>query len=105
MSGVQAIATGIAESWFSADEATSPLHELCTKEEDRGKLKETFGKLENTLIIFLSDNGACYEWGPFGFDGPSRRAGATRSSSAGWARRGQAAPSRGAISSVNVARR
>ncbi len=30
-------------------------------------------ELDNTLIFFLSDNGACYEWGPFGFDGPSRR--------------------------------
>ncbi|MCA9262654.1 MAG: arylsulfatase [Planctomycetales bacterium] len=30
------------------------------------------GELENTLILFLSDNGACYEWGPFGFDGTSR---------------------------------
>ena len=29
--------------------------------------------LDNTLIVFLSDNGACYEWGPFGFDGESRR--------------------------------
>lgn len=28
--------------------------------------------LDNTLILFLSDNGACYEWGPFGFDGTSR---------------------------------
>ena len=35
------------------------------------KLKET-GKLDNTLIFFMSDNGACYEWGPFGFDGTSR---------------------------------
>jgi len=35
-------------------------------------LKAT-GDFENTLILFLSDNGACYEWGPFGFDGPSRR--------------------------------
>jgi len=26
-------------------------------------------ELDNTLILFLSDNGACYEWGPFGFDG------------------------------------
>lgn len=26
------------------------------------------GDLENTLIIFLSDNGACAEWEPFGFD-------------------------------------
>lgn len=25
-------------------------------------------KLENTLIIFLSDNGACAEWDPYGFD-------------------------------------
>jgi arylsulfatase len=31
------------------------------------------GDLENTLILFLSDNGACYEWGPYGFDGQSRR--------------------------------
>ena len=30
-------------------------------------------ELDNTLIFFMSDNGACYEWGPFGFDGPSRR--------------------------------
>ena len=35
-------------------------------------LKRT-GDFENTLILFLSDNGACYEWGPFGFDGTSRR--------------------------------
>lgn len=35
-------------------------------------LKQT-GDLDNTLIVFLSDNGACYEWGPFGFDGISRR--------------------------------
>ena len=35
-------------------------------------LKET-GQFENTLILALSDNGACYEWGPFGFDGVSRR--------------------------------
>lgn len=30
-------------------------------------------ELDNTLIVFLSDNGACYEWGPFGFDGVSRK--------------------------------
>jgi len=30
------------------------------------------GDLDRTLILVLSDNGACYEWGPFGFDGPSR---------------------------------
>jgi arylsulfatase len=24
------------------------------------------------LVVFTSDNGACYEWGPFGFDGRSR---------------------------------
>lgn len=29
-------------------------------------------ELEKTLIFFMSDNGACYEWGPFGFDGESR---------------------------------
>jgi arylsulfatase A-like enzyme len=34
-------------------------------------LKEA-GTLENTIIILTSDNGACYEWGPFGFDGVSR---------------------------------
>jgi arylsulfatase A-like enzyme len=32
-------------------------------------LRQT-GQLDNTLILLLSDNGACYEWGPFGFDGP-----------------------------------
>src|SRR4029434_9229400 len=26
------------------------------------------GEFENTLIFFLSDNGACAEWDPFGFD-------------------------------------
>ncbi len=31
------------------------------------------GDFADTLILFLSDNGACYEWGPFGFDGTSRR--------------------------------
>ncbi|MBN2552708.1 MAG: arylsulfatase [Spirochaetales bacterium] len=30
------------------------------------------GELDNTLIMITSDNGACYEWGPFGFDGRSR---------------------------------
>ena len=35
-------------------------------------LKET-GDYENTIIIITSDNGACYEWGPFGFDGESRK--------------------------------
>ena len=30
------------------------------------------GDLDNTLVLLLSDNGACYEWGPFGFDGESR---------------------------------
>ncbi|MEZ6142003.1 MAG: arylsulfatase [Zavarzinella sp.] len=29
------------------------------------------GEYENTLIFFLSDNGACAEWDPFGFDGNS----------------------------------
>ena len=33
-------------------------------------LKE-HGQLGNTLILFLSDNGACAEWDPFGFDGSS----------------------------------
>lgn len=26
------------------------------------------GELDNTLILFVSDNGACAEWGPYGFD-------------------------------------
>lgn len=30
-------------------------------------LKST-GEFENTLIVFTSDNGACFEWDPFGFD-------------------------------------
>lgn len=30
-------------------------------------LKET-GQYDNTLIFFLSDNGACAEWDPYGFD-------------------------------------
>ena len=30
-------------------------------------LKE-HGQLDNTLILFLSDNGACAEWDPLGFD-------------------------------------
>jgi arylsulfatase len=33
-------------------------------------LKKT-GEFENTLIFFLSDNGACAEWDPYGFDGSS----------------------------------
>lgn len=26
------------------------------------------GELESTLIVFTSDNGACFEWDPYGFD-------------------------------------
>lgn len=29
---------------------------------------EMQGCIDNTLIVFLSDNGACAEWDPFGFD-------------------------------------
>jgi arylsulfatase A-like enzyme len=35
-------------------------------------LKQT-GQYDNTIIMLTSDNGACYEWGPFGFDKGSRR--------------------------------
>jgi arylsulfatase len=31
----------------------------------------TNDQLDNTLVLFLSDNGACAEWDPFGFDGSS----------------------------------
>jgi arylsulfatase len=34
---------------------------------------EAHDETRNTLVFFLSDNGACYEWGPFGFDGVSRK--------------------------------
>ena len=43
----------------------------------RQKLAD-LGLTEKTIVVFTSDNGACYEWGPFGFDGRSR---AGRSSS------------------------
>ncbi|MBG31333.1 MAG: arylsulfatase [Opitutae bacterium] len=33
---------------------------------------EQGGDLDDTLILFTSDNGACYEWGPYGFDQRSR---------------------------------
>lgn len=29
---------------------------------------EYAGEIKNTLIVFTSDNGACFEWDPFGFD-------------------------------------
>ncbi|MCM8527154.1 MAG: sulfatase-like hydrolase/transferase, partial [Lentisphaeraceae bacterium] len=37
------------------------------------KTLEESGQLDNTLILFTSDNGACYEWGPYGFDRHSRQ--------------------------------
>lgn len=35
-------------------------------------LKRT-GEFDDTIIMLLSDNGACYEWGPYGFDERSRQ--------------------------------
>lgn len=38
---------------------------------DIGRLVDSLaahGELDNTLLLFLSDNGACGEWEPFGFD-------------------------------------
>ncbi len=32
---------------------------------------QTAGEFEKTLIVFISDNGACAEWDPFGFDNKS----------------------------------
>ena len=43
-------------------------------DEEIGRLMETLkasGQLDNTLIMFMSDNGACAEWHEFGFDGRS----------------------------------
>ena len=43
-------------------------------DENIGRLIEALraeGVLDNTLILFLSDNGACAEWHEFGFDGRS----------------------------------
>jgi arylsulfatase len=39
-----------------------------------GRVIETLranGELDNTLVMFLSDNGACAEWDPWGFDNSS----------------------------------
>jgi arylsulfatase len=47
-------------------------------------------ELDNTLVFFMSDNGACYEWGPFGFDGPSRAGITTLHTGAALAEIGQA---------------
>jgi arylsulfatase len=32
------------------------------------------GELENTLILFMSDNGSCAEWDPYGFEYPDKDA-------------------------------
>jgi arylsulfatase A-like enzyme len=42
------------------------------------------GELDNTLIFITSDNGACYEWGPFGFDDVSRKGTTTLHTGAAW---------------------
>jgi arylsulfatase A-like enzyme len=43
-------------------------------DQDVGRVVEDLrknGQLDTTLVLFLSDNGACAEWDPFGFDGGS----------------------------------
>lgn len=42
------------------------------------------GELDNTFILFMSDNGACAEWHEFGFDGHSGLAYHTRGRRTGW---------------------
>ncbi|MCX8157092.1 MAG: arylsulfatase [Verrucomicrobiae bacterium] len=40
------------------------------------KVIQAAGAWENTVVLFLSDNGACWEWDPYGFDessGPQNR--------------------------------
>ncbi len=32
------------------------------------KSLKSAGEFDNTLVVFTSDNGACFEWDPFGFD-------------------------------------
>ena len=42
-----------------------------TMDTNIGRLVESLrknGELDNTLLLFMSDNGACAEWDPFGFD-------------------------------------
>jgi arylsulfatase len=44
---------------------------VSTMDRNIGRLIEDLrlhAELDNTLIVFLSDNGACAEWEPFGFD-------------------------------------
>lgn len=41
-----------------------------------GRILDTLyknGELDNTFIVFISDNGACAEWHEFGFDKKQER--------------------------------
>lgn len=69
-----------AADWDSLDEGTKALMarkmaiyaaQIDRMDQGVGKVVEALkakGLFENTLILFLSDNGACHEGGPLGFD-------------------------------------
>lgn len=71
-----------SKSWGDVDSATR--EEMARKmaiyaaqidamDQGIGRIKEALaetGELEDTLFLFLSDNGGCAEGGPYGWDGP-----------------------------------
>jgi len=72
--------TGVNPSWDSlpADRRADLARRMAIYAAMIDRLDQQFGRvledlkrhddLENTLIVFTSDNGACFEWDPFGFD-------------------------------------